>query len=60
MPEEGKKLGMSEEKVDALEAQLKPSEVEHAPESILQRQYLTHTKKDKNVSTKKERKRKNS
>ena len=54
--EQGKKLGLAGEKVDALEAQLKPTALVQNSESALQKQHLSLTQQHKKVSAKKEKK----
>jgi tetratricopeptide (TPR) repeat protein len=54
--EQGKKLGLAGERVDALKAQLAPIEVEEKSESILQKKSSSFTQQRKKVSAKKEKK----
>ena len=53
--EQGKKLGLAGERVDALEMQLTPIAVVEESESILQKQASSFTQQRKKVSTKKEK-----
>ena len=58
--EQGKKLGLAGEVVDALEAQLTPIAVVEKSESILQKQASSFTEQRKKVSVKKEKKKNSS
>ena len=53
---QGKNLGLAGEKIDALEAQLKPTALVQKFESVLQTKHLSFTQKRKKVSAKKEKK----
>ena len=58
--EQGKKLGLAGERVDALEVQLTPIAVVEKSESILQKQASSFTQQRKKVSAKKEKKKNSS
>jgi tetratricopeptide (TPR) repeat protein/2-polyprenyl-3-methyl-5-hydroxy-6-metoxy-1,4-benzoquinol methylase len=58
--EQGKKRGLTGEKVDALEAQLAPIAVVEKPATILQKQASSFTQQRKKVSAKKEKKKNSS
>ena len=58
--EQGKKLGLAGERVDALEAQLTPVAVVEKSEAILQKQSSSFTQQRKKVSAKKEKKKNSS
>ena len=58
--EQGKKRGLAGERVDALEAQLRPIVVVQKPESILEKQPSSFTQQRKKVSAKKEKKKNSS
>jgi predicted TPR repeat methyltransferase len=58
--EQGKKLGLAGERVDALEAQLTPIAIVEKSESILQKQPSSVTQQHKKVSAKKEKKKNSS
>eukprot|EP01041_Mallomonas_annulata_P017681 gene17681-36259_t len=57
---QGKKLGLAGEKIDALEAQLKPTALVQKSESVLQTEHLSFTQQRKKVSAKKEKKKNSS